>query len=85
MHKRQYSFLGIHELLYSMQFGFYIACSTDLSITENIISSLDNNRFWCGIFIDIRKAFDTVNHEILFKNLNIMESEELLWTGFSHT
>ena len=58
---------------------YYSACnlvstghSTDhalISLTETINSSLDKNRFGCGIFIDLQKAFDTVNHDILLKRL----------------
>ena len=46
--------------------------STDhalVSLTENIKYSLDNNRFGCGILIDLQKAFDTVNHNILLSKL----------------
>ena len=32
-------------------------------------NSLDNRRFGCGIFLDLQKAFDSVNHEILLKRL----------------
>ena len=32
--------------------------------------SLDNNKYTCGIFIDLKKAFDTVDHKILPKKLN---------------
>ena len=55
-----------------MQFGFRSGHSTDhalVSLTESIKSSLDNNRVGCGIFIDLQKAFDTVNHDILLKKL----------------
>ena len=31
--------------------------------------SIDNGKFSCGIFVDLRKAFDTVNHEILISKL----------------
>ena len=34
-----------------------------------IRSALDNSNFACGIFIDLQKAFDTVNHKILLKKL----------------
>ena len=55
-----------------MQFGFRSGHSTDhalISLTETIKSSLDNKRFGCGIFIDLQKAFDTVNHDILLQKL----------------
>ena len=48
-------------------------CSTNhalISITESIRQSIDNNEFACGIFIDLKKAFDTVNHTILLTKLN---------------
>ena len=41
----------------------------DLNITEMIKASIDSGKFGCGIFIDLRKAFDTVNHEILLNKL----------------
>ena len=31
--------------------------------------SIDSRKFGCGIFVDLRKAFDTVNHEILLNKL----------------
>ena len=34
-----------------------------------IKNTLDNKRFGCGIFLDLQKAFDTVNHEILLNKL----------------
>ena len=39
------------------------------SLTETIREALENNNFACGIFIDLQKAFDTVDHEILLKKL----------------
>ncbi len=72
MHKRLYGFLEVCEVLYGMQFGFRTGHSTDhalISLTETIKYTLDNQRFGCGIFIDLQKAFDTVNHYILIKKL----------------
>ena len=41
-----------------------------MSITEDIKQALGNNQIVCGIFIDLQKAFDTVNHEILLNKLH---------------
>ena len=40
-----------------------------MNIFENIKEKLDNKTFSCGVFIDLEKAFDTVNHNILVKKL----------------
>ena len=68
MYKRLYSFLEVHNILYSLQFGFQENHSIDhalVSLTESVKNTLDNKRLGCGIFIDLQRAFDTVNHKIL--------------------
>ena len=72
MYERLYKFLEKHEILYSLQFGFRASHSINhalVSLTEAIKNSLDNRKFGCGIFIDLQKAFDTVNHHILLMKL----------------
>ena len=68
MHKRLYKFLEFHDIPYASQFGFRNNNST-LQITEKIKDSIENGKFGCGVFIDLKKAFDTVNHTILIKKL----------------
>ena len=73
MHKRLYKFLEENKILYDKQFGFRKNNSTTIysliEITEKIKESIDKGKFGCGIFIDLRKAFDTVNHNILLSKL----------------
>ena len=57
---------------YTLQFGFRLNLRTNnalLSIIENIQTNLDNGDFAADAFIDLKKAFDTVDHDILLKNL----------------
>ena len=72
MHKQLYAFLEKHNILFQNQFGFRKNNSTVYAlaqITEMIKVSIDSGKFGCGIFIDLRKAFNTVNHEILLNKL----------------
>ena len=84
MHKRLYEFLEQHNILFENQFGFRKNNSTIyalMEITEKIKESIDNGKFGCGIFIDLKKAFDTVNHKILLTKLEHygIRNENLKW------
>ena len=73
MYKRVYSFLSLYNCIYELQFGFQQHHSTDhalLSLTEEIRNALDKNNYCCAVFIDLQKAFDTVDHTILLQKLN---------------
>lgn len=72
MYNRISIFLEECNILFEKQFGFRKNHSTNhalVSIVEQIRKNLDNKLYTCGVFIDLEKAFDTVNHEILLKKL----------------
>ena len=72
MHRWLYCFLEQHDCLYTQQFGFRNSHSTNqalINITGKTLKALDNGNFACGVFLDLQKAFDTVNYEILVSKL----------------
>ena len=72
MHERLYSFLEKHKCIYELQFGFRSEHSTShalTDLTEAIRKAMDKSSYAIGVFIDLQKAFDTVDHEILLSKL----------------
>ena len=68
-----YKFLTKYNVLYEYQFGFRKGYSTNLAlidVIEKIKAAIDNNKFVCGVFLDLTKAFDTVDHDILLHKLS---------------
>ena len=73
MYKRLYGFLIQHNILYKYQFGFRQDHSTTLAliqILDEMHEYIDQGNFVVGTYIDLTKAFDTVDHQILLNKLS---------------
>ena len=73
MYSRVSSFLEANNVIYSRQFGFRKSYSTThalISIVERLRRCLDDGNVAIGVFVDLQKAFDTVDHKILCHKLN---------------
>ena len=72
MYKRFINFIENKNILHHSQYGFRQQHSTQhaiLDIVNKIQANIDKKEFTCGIFIDLKKAFDTVDHTILLCKL----------------
>lgn len=66
------SFLGKYNIISQNQFGFMKGKSTEQAIycfINKVISSLDKQQYVLGIFADLSKAFDCVDHNLLLTKL----------------
>ena len=74
VYKQLINYIEKYEILYQFQFGFRKGRSTEQAIaeiTDNLKNGIDNNLLTCGVFLDFAKAFDTVNHVILLKKMEM--------------
>ena len=70
MYKRLINFVEENNILSEHQYGFRKNRSTELAITEfidEITKAIDKGQYTVGIFLDLSKAFDTINHTIVIK------------------
>ena len=71
MCNKLYKYLLQNNLSYEKQFGFQASDSTEhavMQLISQILDAFNENKYTLDIFIDLKKAFDTVGHDIFLKN-----------------
>ena len=75
LHTFIYSYLIRYNLLNDRQFRFKKNLSTTLAISKihnDLLHNIDQGLYSCSLFLDLSKAFDSVDHTILIKKLECM-------------
>ena len=65
-------FMDENKLFYGNQFGFrkqHSTCHAIITLVEKVSKALDTGKIVVGVFLDLKKAFDTVDHTILLRKL----------------
>ena len=72
MYKRIYNFLESHNIISDTQFGFRQNHSTEhalIHFVDFVTKALEDDQHSVGVYLDTKKAFDSVNHSLLLKKL----------------
>ena len=75
IHDQTESFLKTNNILYNFQSGFRRNHSTDNCLSflnDKIVKGLDSGWYTGMILIDLQKAFDTINHDILLNKMKFI-------------
>ena len=73
LYNRLISWINQHKLSNKFQFGFRSQHSTNIALiylVDKIAKAIDKKKIGGGLFFDFSKAFDTINHKIVFSKLN---------------
>ena len=73
IHKRLMAFINKYKIIILEQYGFLKDHSTMcalIDVIDNVRNYIDKGEYALGIFLDLKKAFDTVNHSILLSKLD---------------
>ena len=72
VHDQMYSYLSVNNFLSSSQSGFrsqYSTATTVIDVQDFILKNMDEGKVTGAIFLDLKKAFDTVSHRLLIDKL----------------
>ena len=74
MYNKLCTYLTENNILFNLQFGFRCQHSTEHAIVElvdKILNGFSEDKYTLRVFIDLSKAFDTVDQQILLKKLSL--------------
>jgi hypothetical protein len=86
MYTRLINYLNKHSILHQNQYGFRQNCSTNLALmklVDDLTKAIDDKQLTVGIFVDLAKAFDTVDHQILLNKLEFYGIRGIAHNWFS--
>jgi hypothetical protein len=72
IYKQMIKFIDKHKILYLHQYGFrkhFSTCLALIDMIDKIKEAIDKNEYSLGIYLDIKKAFDSLEHSILIEKL----------------
>ena len=73
VYNRVYSYFNRNNFFYKLQFGFRKNYGINHAVTklvETVTDAFEQKEFVVGVFLDLSKAFDTINYNILFSKLH---------------
>ena len=76
----------LYKLFPNSQHGFIASKSTDVALCTHIMdtcSSIEDNKVTIGVYLDLAKAFDTVEHNILINKLKHVGIGGTMLTGLN--
>ena len=84
IHRQYMDFLEEERFLSDCQFGYRSGRSTNLAATlfvDNVRNYVHKGKLVGAVFIDLRKAFDTLSHDVLLTKLKVygVNGRELAW------
>ena len=80
------SYLVKNGLLYKLQSAFRKGYSTEsalIKLTDQILFNMDNDEVTAMIFVDFRKAFDVVDHQLLLTKLKLYRVSDSALSWFT--
>ena len=86
VHQQLYEFLSANELLQInlvSTLNFQPTVTALVHFTDNILQSLDKGGFTGAVFLDLSKAFDTVDHVLLVEKLKIIRASSQVVKWFA--